>query len=166
MKPRGWTMRDLLMVPTPSPWGLYFQTISDRAASIYTQVLRCGKNHVMWRDFERFGPNKTTRTFSFKHEIVMTLQGTITCPTEREKEHHRLKSDFGGDMLVPRRVPNSARFRSFRFWRVLTKRSCGETIDCGMFSSLRDAYFMVLQFFVYRIHVWHINLITLGWCSW
>ena len=34
----------------------------------------------------------------------------LTYPTEREpgevRENHRLKMDFSGDMLVPRRVPN------------------------------------------------------------
>jgi len=55
-------------------------------------------------------------------KIVITLQGTITCPTEREKEHHRLKSAFGGDILVPRRVPNSARFRPFSFLKGFDKK--------------------------------------------
>ena len=32
-----------------------------------------------------------------------TLQGSNPCPTEREKENHRLKSDFSWDMLVPGR---------------------------------------------------------------
>ena len=80
-------------------------------------------------------------------KIVITLQGTITCPTEREKEHHRLKSAFGGDILVPRRVPNSAKFRPFSFLKGFDKKkSCGETIDCGMFSGLRDAYFMIIHY--------------------
>ena len=35
---------------------------------------------------------------------LSTLQWTITYPTEREQENHRLKSDFWWDMVVPRRV--------------------------------------------------------------
>ena len=29
------------------------------------------------------------------------------------------------------------------FWQ---KKNCGETIDCGMFSGLRDAYFMIIHY--------------------
>ena len=40
------------------------------------------------------------------------FQGTITYPTKREKENHRLKIPFLGDMLVPRRFNDFGKFPS------------------------------------------------------
>ena len=69
-------MRDLLIVPTPSPWGLYFQTISDRAAWIYTQP-SCEKIMSCEEILRGLVPTKPPGHGSFKHEIVIPLQGTI-----------------------------------------------------------------------------------------
>ena len=51
------------------------------------------------------GKNPTIQTHGVCNET--TLQGSLTYPTKWEKENHRLKMPFLGDMLVPWRVITS-----------------------------------------------------------